>query len=157
MKITSPLEDVPGLFTRTFVEDPWGTRIELVEDREYPGFHHIHLSSTDPDKTLGWYQTAFGGERTKMKGQLDSVLYGGKIWLLAVRANGEVVPTEWRAIDHLGFGFADLEAAAAVMKQKGIAFDQEPRLNDSPTGAARMFSFVTAPDGVRIEVIEPKK
>ena len=31
----STLRDVPGLFKIGFIFDPWGTRIELVEDREY--------------------------------------------------------------------------------------------------------------------------
>ena len=44
----STVRDVPGLFKLAFVFDPWGTRIELVEDAERLGFHHVHLSATDP-------------------------------------------------------------------------------------------------------------
>ena len=53
----STLRDLPGLFKHGFVFDPWGTRIELVEDEEYLGFHHVHLSATDPEATLAWYRT----------------------------------------------------------------------------------------------------
>ena len=156
VKVTSAVRDVPGLFKVAFVEDPWGTRIELVEDHEYPGFHHVHLSTADPARTLGWYQNVFGGERTRMKGQLDSVLYGGKVWLLAMRAREAVAGTDGRVIDHLGFGFADLDTAAAEIKQKGITFDQEPRAIDGPTSSAKI-SFINGPDAVRIEVVEPRK
>jgi lactoylglutathione lyase len=156
VKVTSPVRDVPGLFKLAFVEDPWGTRIELVEDHEYPGFHHVHLSTSDPTRTLDWYQNVFGGERTRMKGQLDSVLYGGKVWLLAMRAREAVAGTDGRVIDHLGFGFADLDAAAAEIKQKGITFDQEPRAIDGPTSSAKI-SFINGPDAVRIEVVEPRR
>ena len=74
--VTMPLRDIPGLFKVGFVEDPWGTRIEVVEDPEYLGFHHVHLSSADPDAALQWYQEVFGGERRSLKGQLNGVLSG---------------------------------------------------------------------------------
>src|SRR5438309_847128 len=32
VKIVSPVRDVPGLFKLAFIEDPWGTKIELVQD-----------------------------------------------------------------------------------------------------------------------------
>jgi predicted enzyme related to lactoylglutathione lyase len=43
IKIVTPPRDLPGLFKIAFVEDPWGTRIEIVEDPELLGLHHIHL------------------------------------------------------------------------------------------------------------------
>ena len=48
-KVLNPVRDVPGLFKLGFVEDPWGVKIELVEDHEALGFHHIHLSVADPE------------------------------------------------------------------------------------------------------------
>ena len=96
VKIAGPVRDAPGLFKLAFVEDPWGTRIEVVEDFEYLGFHHIHLRSTDPEATLKWYQNAFGGQVAKLKGRLDGVLYG-TVWLLA----GRVGNTHWSARDEL--------------------------------------------------------
>jgi lactoylglutathione lyase len=156
VKVTGPVREIKGLFKIAFVEDPWGTRIELVEHPEYPGFHHIHLSSTDPGKTLEWYQNIFGGERTRMKGMLDAVLYD-KIWLLVGASKEALVPTEGRAIDHLGFSFPDLEAAAAEIKQKGVTFTTEPRALNPPTPSSVKVSFITGPDNVRIEVVEPPK
>ena len=38
------LRDIPGLFKIGFIFDPWGTRIEMVEDEDTLGFHHVHLS-----------------------------------------------------------------------------------------------------------------
>ena len=40
IKIVTPTRDVPGLFKLAFVEDPWGTRIEVVQDPELLGLHH---------------------------------------------------------------------------------------------------------------------
>ena len=34
IKVTTPVRDVPGLFKLAFLEDPWGTRIEVVQDAE---------------------------------------------------------------------------------------------------------------------------
>ena len=43
-KIQSAPRDVPGLFKLGFIEDPWGTRIEVVQDPELLGLHHLEQS-----------------------------------------------------------------------------------------------------------------
>jgi len=48
IKIVTPMRDAPGLFKLAFVEDPWGTRIEVVQDPELLGLHHIHMHAPDP-------------------------------------------------------------------------------------------------------------
>ena len=63
----SMIRDVPGLFKIAFVFDPWGTRIELVEDAERLGFHHVHLSAVDPPETLAFYRDTFGGQPGRLK------------------------------------------------------------------------------------------
>ena len=149
IKITSEVREVPGKFKFAFIEDPWGTKIEVMEDEETLGFHHIHLSSAEPAKTLDWYENVFGGERTKYKGMLDALRYG-TVWLLAQNSRGaEVAPTQGRAIDHLGWGFADLDAAAVVLKSKGVNFTMEPR----PFRDLKI-AFIEGPDGVRIELVQ---
>ena len=115
----STLRDVPGLFKIGFVFDPWGTRIELVEDADYLGFHHIHLSSTDPAATLAWYHDVFGGETARLRDSLDGILLND-IWLLASRhEEGAPAATAGRAIDHIAFSVEDLNAAAIEMRAKG--------------------------------------
>ena len=157
VKIVTPLRDVPGLFKLGFVEDPWGTRIEVVEDREFLGFHHIHLRSADPDAALKWYQNVFGGETASLKGRLNGLRYG-TVWLLVARVDqGQTLAaTQGRSIDHLGFAFSDLDAAAAEMKKKGIVFQTEPRPFTNAAGQNMKISFVVGPDDVRIEVVQPK-
>ena len=110
------LAAVPGLFTHGFVFDPWGTRIELLEDPDTTGFHHVHLSSADPEVTLEWYQDAFGGERSSLNGQLEGLLFD-EVWLIvSAHPDGTPAATEGRAIDHLGFLVADIDEAAAIKK-----------------------------------------
>lgn len=156
VKSEGPVRDIPNLFKIAFVYDPWGTRIELVEHVEYLGFHHVHLSSMDPAKTLAWYHSTFGGKVARMKDRLDAVLYD-TVWLLAGASKEPLAPTDKRAIDHIGFSFPNLDAAAAEIKGKGVAFQSEPRPLPTPSPSAVKFSFITGPDAVRIEVVEPPK
>jgi len=153
--LEGPVRDIPGLFKIAFVVDPWGTRIELVEHDGYLGFHHIHLSSPEPTEALDWYQSVFGGERTRMLDRLDALLYGN-IWLLASGAQEAVAGTQGRSLDHLGFSFPNLDATIAEMKENGVEVTTEPRdVTGSPT-AARI-AFVNGPNGARIEVVQPPK
>jgi catechol 2,3-dioxygenase-like lactoylglutathione lyase family enzyme len=156
IKSEGPVRDVPNLFKLAFISDPWGTRIELVEHPEYLGFHHVHLASTDPAKTLAWYNSIFGGKVTKLKDRLDAVLFG-TVWLMAIPSKEPLAPTQKRPIDHIGFSFPDLEAAAAEIKGKGVVFETEPRPLTPPSPSSVKISFVPGPDSVRIEVVEPPK
>jgi catechol 2,3-dioxygenase-like lactoylglutathione lyase family enzyme len=157
VKIVTPVRDVPGLFKLGFIEDPWGTRIEVVEDKETLGFHHIHLISADPETTLKWYQNVFGGQSGSLKGRMAGLRYGS-VWLLIDKVNegSALAATQGRSIDHLGFAFDDLDAAAAEMKKKGVAFQTEPRPFTNAAGQNMKISFVVGPDDVRIEVVQPK-
>ena len=153
--ITTPVREVQGLFKIAVVEDPWGTRIELVEHEGFSGFHHVHLSSVEPEQALTWYQNVFGGERTKMKGMLDAVTFG-KVWLLAGRSKEPLAQSQGRVIDHLGFAFPALDPAAAEMKRQGVTFTMAPKVSP-PNSLLPKAAIVTGPDGVRIEVGEPPK
>src|SRR3989442_2392542 len=82
IKVVSPVREVAGLFKLAFIEDPWGTRIEVVQDPEKLGLHHVHLRSPDPAGMLAWYVDKFGGSLSKLKGRLDGINYGG-VWMLA--------------------------------------------------------------------------
>lgn len=157
VKVTIPVRDVPGLFKIAFVEDPWGTRIELVEHEGYSGFHHVHLMAADPNETLSWYQKVFGGVRRKVKDTytLEGVLYG-KVWLYAQASKEPIAPTQGRAVDHIGFAYANLDAGAVELKQKAVTFLQEPLPVQNNILFVK-FAFVNGPDGVKIELTEAPK
>lgn len=148
-----PIREIPGLFKLAFLSDPWGTRIEVVEDAEWPDFHHIHLFTPDPEGTIDWYANIFGGERDSLKGRIPGLRYGG-VWLVAQQVDAPE-GTQGRAIDHLGFGFANLEAAAADIRAKGVEFTMEPRPYTNPLGQEMQISFVMGPDDVFIEIVQP--
>ena len=150
----STIRDIPGLFKIAFIFDPWGTRIELVEDHEYLGFHHIHLSATNPEETLAFYRDVMGGEPASMRGMLDGLLFDD-VWLLAMQHPEGAAPatTLGRAVDHIGFMVEDLDDAAAEMRQRGVRFTQDPLVPENGRTSARQ-AYLAGPDNVRVEVIE---
>ena len=116
----STLREMRGLFLHGFIFDPWGTRIELVEDSDTLGFHHIHLSSTDPATTLAWYQTHFAVERARLRDRIDGLRLGDA-WLLAMPyGDGIPAPTTGRAVDHIAFALEDIDAESARLREAGV-------------------------------------
>jgi catechol 2,3-dioxygenase-like lactoylglutathione lyase family enzyme len=150
VKVVTPAREVAGLFKIAFVEDPWGVKIEIVQDPETLGFHHVHLRGPDPNAILAWYQETFGGERTKLKGRLDAVKYGD-VWVLAQQ--GDATPSAGHAIDHVGWRVTDLDSKLTELKAKGVKVTGEPRSLTLATGTVR-FGFIEGPAATRIEVVQ---
>jgi len=148
VEIVSGIEQ-EGPIRFAYVKDPWGTLIELVEDPEIEGFHHVHLAATDPEATLRWYTSAFGGEIARYKGVVPGIRYGD-MWVLVKKVAEAQAPTKGRAIDHLSWGFTDLDAAAVELKALGIKFNMEP----TAFGTGKI-AFITDPAGVLIELVGP--
>ena len=147
--------EVPKLFKAGFVFDPWGTRIELVEDGESPGFHHIHLSATDPAATLAFYRDRFGGKPSKLKGQLDGLLYG-RVWLLVSKhAEGVPAPTAGRAIDHLTFVAENFDRAASDLRRQQVVFTEGPGVPKGGRTSAKRAVF-TGPDSVKLAIVQTR-
>jgi catechol 2,3-dioxygenase-like lactoylglutathione lyase family enzyme len=151
VKIGTPARDVPGLFPLAFIEDPWGTRIEVVQDSAKLGVHHLHLRGADPAAMLAWYSAQFGGRVGKLKDRIDGIEMSG-VWILAQR--GEAVPTQGHSIDHIGFRPLDVDAAVAELKTRDVKITTEPRPLSFPNGVTVRLAFALAPDGVRIELVQ---
>src|SRR5207237_10546110 len=98
-KIEGPAREVAGLFKLGFVVDPFGTRLEIVQDPAKLGLHHVHLRGPDPNASLAWYVDKFGGAIGKWKDRFDGINYGG-VWLLATK--GEATRSAGHAIDQIG-------------------------------------------------------
>lgn len=134
------------------VVDPWGTKIELVNDVPGRGFHHVTLRVADPDATLRWFVAAFGGARTKMSGH-DALRYG-RTYLVVTKGEG-AAPSQGRSIDHLGFGPSSMDATSAALKMLGVKFTAEPAA--APNQFGHRTAYVEAPGGIRIELVEHAK
>jgi len=157
-KVVEPVKNVPGLYKTALIESPWGTRIQLVQDPELVGLHHVQLRTPDPDAAYKWLLDKFGGERTKMKGQIDSVKYAGVpgfTTVYVVAAKGASVPSQGRAIDHIGWrSTATIVETKAMLEGKSVELTSQPRPLELPNGPSINFFYVAGPDGARIEIVE---
>jgi catechol 2,3-dioxygenase-like lactoylglutathione lyase family enzyme len=151
VKVVTPVRDVAGLFKLGFVEDPWGTRIEVVQDAEKLGLHHVHLRAADPVAALAFYKEKFAGDSAKLKDRLDGLKLSG-VWLLVQR--GEAVPSEGHAIDHIGFRTSNLAARTAELKAQSVTFTTEPRPLKLASGTIVNFAYLQGPAGAKIELVE---
>jgi len=151
VKVVEPARDVAGLFNAALVEDPWGTRIEVVQDPQKLGLHHIHLRAPEPSAALAWYAQMFGGRAARLKNRVDGVEFGG-VWILADA--GAAPPSQGHSIDHIGFRPLNVDAAVAELKTKNVKVTSEPRALTLPSGVAMRLAFVESPAGVRIELVQ---
>lgn len=151
-KVLNPARDVPGLFRVAFVEDLWGTKIEVVQDAEQLGFHHVHLRVADPSATLAWYQNMLGGQRGQLKGRIDGLNYGG-VWLLAASSGSEKpAPSAGRAIYNIAWLVPNVDEAVAALKSRGVKTTVEPRSINTVR-----YAFVEDPNGILIEFIHTQQ
>src|SRR3954465_13301287 len=151
VKIVTPVRDVAGLFKLGFVEDPWGTRIEVVQDAEKLGLHHVHLRGPDPAAILAFYKEKFAGDSAKLKDRLDGLKLSG-VWLLVQR--GEAVASEGHAIDHIGFRTSDLAAKTSELKAQSVKFTTEPRPLKLASGTMVNFAYLEGPAGAKVELVQ---
>lgn len=150
VKVVTPLRDAPGLVKVGFIEDPWGVKIEVMQDPELVGFHHVHLRAPDPAASMAWYKERFGGETAKLKGVLDGLRYGD-VWVLV--AKGDATPSVGHAIDHVGWRVTDLDQTLTALKARNIKVLQGPTALTLATGVVH-FSFVEDPAGTKIEIVQ---
>jgi catechol 2,3-dioxygenase-like lactoylglutathione lyase family enzyme len=148
VKILTPAAEAPGMFLYGYVEDPWGTKIEVMQDSELIGFHHVHLRVADPAATLQWFGEMVGGRPDKLRGRLDGVRFGD-IWLFAARATGAVEPSATHAIQNLAIEVASVDDAFKALQGRGVKTISEPR----DAGPVR-YAFVEDPNGVRVELVK---
>jgi catechol 2,3-dioxygenase-like lactoylglutathione lyase family enzyme len=133
VKIVSPVAEVPGIGRQAIAEDPWGTKLVLLEDPDAPGLHHVELRVPDPDAALRFYVRAFGGDRTKYKGVVEAIRYRdlGVFYLFAVR-DDRAAPSTGRTIDHIAFGPIELERVVNSLKTEGASFTSNPNPRINP-------------------------
>ncbi|MBI3127766.1 MAG: VOC family protein [Candidatus Tectomicrobia bacterium] len=124
------------------------------------GYHHIHLASPDPAGAAAWYVKHLGARITAdadLRGARNVRLMVGEALLniRASRAGERHAPAPANAhygFNHICLAVDDLDEALRDAEAKGALF-AEP-LFHLPSG--RGF-FLEAPDGVLVEIFEPKK
>ena len=178
VKIVTPVASSPTYWKRAVAEDPWGTRLELVEDPDLLGLHHVLLRVRDPKSSLDWYVRAFGGDRATVRG-LDAIRYRDLtlFYVFAVQ-DSATVASVGHSIDHLAWGPIDLDRVVNDLKTLNVNFLSNPNPRGYPAcnfvgggeeessrPIRRLFCaqpdqlphrivFLDAPDGVRVELTQ---
>ena len=132
-----------------FITDPWGVKIEILNDPARRGFHHVHLRAVDPAASLAWYQSRFGGDRVKYAG-VDALKYGD-VLVLVQKADTAPAASVGHALDHVGWRVADLDRTLADLA--GIKVMQGPTELKLATATVH-YSFVEDPGGTKIELVQ---
>lgn len=145
------IRDVPGLFKLAFMVDPWGTRLELIEDFQHLGLHHVHLRDPNPATALDWYENMFGGVRLNLKGLIPGLLYPGNVWLLV--AEGDTFPSTEGTIDHIGWRAPVMEETMAELTGRGAVVSRQPREMRLPNGMIEFF-YIEGPHGANVELVQ---
>ena len=149
VKVVMPAMTMQGMKTAQVV-DPWGTLIDVVQDPQKLGLHHVGLQSPNPTASLAWFADTFGGKVTKYNGQ-EGVNFGG-VWLLGKK--GDATPSTGHAFDHIGFRPINVDNVVVAMKAKNVKVTTEPRDLVLPSGTSMRLAFIEGPDGVRIEMVQ---
>ena len=118
---------------------------------------HIHLRTTDPERTAQWYERVLGAQviRSLQQGQprIDLRLGGANIFIAPVAAGDGVNPpptTPYQGLDHFGLSVSGIDAIVAELKAKGAEFTREP----TTVRPGVRVAFLRAPEGVSIELLD---
>ena len=118
---------------------------------------HVHLRTTDPEAMAHWFANMLGAEvvRTMQEGKprLDLKLGGANIFIAPVAAGDgtNAAPTiPYRGLDHFGLCVSGIDAVAADLKAKGVAFTREP----TTVRPGVRICFIRGPEGISIELLD---
>jgi catechol 2,3-dioxygenase-like lactoylglutathione lyase family enzyme len=144
-----------------YVVAPDRVRVEVYGEPALPtpiGMNHIHFYPADIPAIKDWYVRAFGanpGRRPcvaclSQPRMIQTADLPG-VNLSFSQSQTQRLPTQARAIDHIGFDVEDLGAFVGMLKMRGIAL-QGP-VHELP-GTTVKAVLLTDPWGTRIELTE---
>lgn len=125
---------------------------------------HIHIHAADPSATIRFYESCLGAEHlgsipSGEGGRNHGVLLGGQLLVISEfppgMTPGEPPEVGYGAlrtgfgVAHFGVQTSDLDGVLARLRQAGVDPHAEPRRTESIR-----YAYVTAPDGVVIELVE---
>jgi catechol 2,3-dioxygenase-like lactoylglutathione lyase family enzyme len=138
-----------------FALGPEDVKVELVEvkDQQAPiQLHHVHFFGEQPTEMQAWYAQTFGAEAQAARPGAAFVtdrLPG--VTLSFSPSPTPTVPTQGRALDHIGFEIEDLEAFTQRLEAAGIPLTV-PYRTVPALGIA--IAFIQDPWGTNIEMTE---
>ena len=131
---------------------PDAVKVEFTEDKSIAvpiKHHHIHFATNEQDEMRAWYAKMFGAVPGK-RASFDAADLPG-VNLTFSKADGPVVGTRGRSLDHIGFEVRNLEQFIKKLEASGIKMDRPyTKIANSATAIA----FLTDPWGTYIELTE---
>ncbi len=94
------------------------TRMIQVQELNRAHFHHVRVNSTDPQKTMEWYERFFGSQRIKFKNVADG-LFTSRGFILIDKVAAPPKDLELTAIRHIGWAGVDGPSEYAWRKAQG--------------------------------------
>jgi catechol 2,3-dioxygenase-like lactoylglutathione lyase family enzyme len=140
-------------FPNAYLMGPDSVRIELQEDPELAvevAGYHIHFFTADYVELMAWYVDVFGVVPLQ-RGTIPTTADAPGMNLSFGTSRTPREPTRGRAIDHIGFEFADLESVVRNLEARGIVFDVPLR---EIASIGLKIAFLTDPSGVYVELTE---
>jgi len=122
-------------------------------------FDHVHVFCSDLNAMERWFVEGLGAERVARRESrgvpaIELKLGGARLLLRGAWPDENLASPGGRRFgtDHFGLRVADVDAAIAELRRRGVTIDVEP-WDISPT---LRIAFVKGPDNVRIELLQPK-
>jgi catechol 2,3-dioxygenase-like lactoylglutathione lyase family enzyme len=120
---------------------------------------HFHFYCAEPETTLTFFQKYFGAEEESRVKLPDWIIIRFKLGQVIVALSpkrgdmvlGDPVRGPRRGFDHLGIYVDSIDDLVARMKADGVEVASAPY----DAGPVRI-AYVYAPDGIQIELIQPR-
>lgn len=149
-------EPHPGITANmiAMIRDPWGTKIEFLEDPDFTGFSHVHMVTEGAGALRDWLLEVFGGDYDAERGgdRIHAIRYDG-IWIYVSESEeSATAPSRGRSLDHMGFSVTDMDAVVAKVKASGY----EPYvIRPNRPGGTTLLMFFEGAHGVHFEISQP--
>ncbi|MCK8482267.1 VOC family protein [Psychroserpens algicola] len=145
--------------------------VEVYTGNKNHRFEHIHLLSSDVDKTMDWFKYNLGlnpvyeeakqwqNNMLRWKWNLltinniNIIVFGKPVEEESWWSNEEIKPTDGSAIDHIGFSTENIEFLINKMRFDELDIVHDIKI-DSIHGMKSF--FVRGPDGLLVEIVEEK-
>jgi len=145
--------------------------IEVYTGNKNHRFEHIHLLSSDVDKTMDWFKSYLGlipvyeeakqwqNNNLRWKWNLltinniNIIVFGKPVEEEPWWPKEEIKPTDGSSIDHIGFSFENIELLLDKMRSARLDIVHDIKI-DSIHGMKSF--FVRGPDSLLVEIVEEK-
>jgi len=145
--------------------------IEVYTGNKNHRFEHIHLLSTDVDRTMKWFESNLGFKPVNEKAKLwannalrwkwnlltvnniNIIVFGKPVEKEPWWPDEEIKPTDGSAIDHIGFSTENIEFLYNKMRSEGLDIVHDLKVD--PIHGMKSF-FIRGPDSLLIEIVEEK-